>query len=238
MATLPHFLKSCINFALPPRCAGCGEIVSDDYQLCKPCWQDLDFLSGEGCALCGVPLPPTAAVCAPCLQSPPDHDGAHAAVSYGEIARKVALNLKHGRRIGLAQFAAKAMERLIPIGPALLIPVPLHRWRIWSRGFNQSALIAAALAKRTGGEFIPDALLRTKRTPILRGLGRKERALAVRGAFSANPKHNRVLKGRAVLLIDDVYTTGSTANACARALKKAGAVSVHVVSWARVLIDD
>ncbi len=238
MNKLPTFLKSCIDFALPPRCAGCGEIVSDDHQLCTSCWAGLDFLSGQGCELCGVPLPPTAMVCAPCLQNPPDHDGAHAAVSYGEIARKVALSLKHGRRIGLAKFVAKAMARLVPPEPVLMIPVPLHRWRIWSRGFNQSALIGASLAEATANTFIPDALLRTKRTPLLRGLGRKERASAVRGAFSVNPLHAATLKAGNILLIDDVYTTGATANACARALKKAGVRSVNVVSWARVLIDD
>jgi ComF family protein len=113
--------------------------------------------------------------------------------------------------------------------------VPLHRWRIWRRGYNQAALIAAALARRSGSELRIDLLERVKATPPLRGLGRKARRDALRGAFRVPERHRDAIRGRTIILIDDVYTSGATANGCARMLKRAGAAEVQVLAWARVV---
>lgn len=228
-------IQSIISFALPPRCAGCGQIVADDDQLCALCWQSLEFLTEAGCARCGCPMETQELVCAPCLLHPPDHDGVRAAVTYGDIARTIVLRFKHGRRTGLARFIAEAMLRNVTLGGALIIPVPLHRWRIWARGFNQSALIAGRLAELSGNPVLLDGLIRVRPTPLLRGLGPKERAHAVRGVFALNPAHCEAIRGKPVYLIDDVYTSGATSNACAKLLKKAGASQVIVLCWARVL---
>jgi ComF family protein len=118
----------------------------------------------------------------------------------------------------------------------LVVPVPLHRWRLWSRGYNQALLIARGLADRSGLDCVPDLLVRTKATPMLRGLGRKARAKAVAGAFAVAGKAR--VKGRTILLIDDVYTSGATADACSRALKRAGAAEVRLLCWARVLREE
>ncbi len=115
------------------------------------------------------------------------------------------------------------------------MPVPLHRWRIWSRGFNQSALIAAHLALRFDWALDVDALVRIRRTDPLRGLGKKARAKEVQGAFSVPDEARDRIAGRTVILIDDVFTSGATASACARALKRGGAAQVEVVAFARVL---
>src|SRR6185503_19146190 len=104
-----------------------------------------------------------------------------------------------------------------------LAPVPLHRWRIWRRGYNQAALIAGAIARRAGLEARLDLLERVKATPVLRGMNPRERKQAVRGAFRINRKHRGSLEGKTVILVDDVYTSGATANACARILRRAGA---------------
>lgn len=234
---MTNVLASIAGFALPPRCAGCGLIVSDDLQLCLACWESLSFLTGEGCKLCGTPIAPTHAICAPCLQSAPDHDGAYASVVYGDVARNIALRLKHGRRIGLAKLIAKLMTRRLPSEPGILVPVPLHRWRILRRGFNQSALVAGHLAKANGLSLEIDALRRDRATPLLRGYSARERSKAVRGAFSVSPAARPRLRGQTVFLIDDVYTSGATANACARALKRSGASKVIVFCWARVLFE-
>lgn len=172
--------------------------------------------------------------CGACLADPPVHDGVRAAVAYGPIARALALKLKYSGRIGLAEIIASQLGRLMPVTDGLLVPVPLHRWRIWSRGYNQSALIASALARRIGVAVALDALKRTKATPVLRGLGASARAKAVRGAFAVSAD----VKGRTIWLVDDVYTSGATANACAKALKRAGAARVIVICWARVLVDE
>lgn len=231
-------LQTVIRFSLPPRCAGCGQIVADDDQLCVSCWQSLEFLTDSGCALCGYPLTPSELICAPCLLNPPEHDGVHAAVSYGDIARTIILRFKHGGRTGLASFIADAMLRNVTIGDALIMPVPLHRWRMWTRGFNQSALIASRLATLSGNPLLLDGIKRVRRTPILRGLGATERLKAVRGVFAIAPEKQALFAGQPVYLIDDVYTSGATTNACAKLLKKAGATQVIVLCWARVLRES
>lgn len=170
------------------------------------------------------------------MADPPDFDRLRAAVAYGDIARRVALKLKYGGRPGVAATMGHFMQRHLAEvdGEAILAPVPLHRWRIWKRGYNQSALIASAMAARADIRIELDLLRRVKATPVLRGMGRRERALAVRGAFRLSDKGNMV-RGRTIILIDDVYTTGATANACARLLKKSGAAAVNIICWARVV---
>ena len=231
-------LRSIIRFSLPPRCAGCGQIVADDDQLCVACWQSLEFLTNTGCERCGCPVTPSELICALCLLRPPEHDGVFAAVSYGDIARIIILRFKHGGRTGLAKFVANAMLRNVTMANALIIPVPLHRWRIWTRGFNQSALIASRIATLSGNPLLLDGITRSRRTPLLRGLGAQERAKAVRGVFALDPAKRSIFVGRPIYLVDDVYTSGATTNACAKILKKAGATKVIVLCWARVVRDS
>jgi ComF family protein len=172
-------------------------------------------------------------ICAPCLQTPPRHDGVRAAVAYGDIPRALALRLKYGRRTGLATTMARIIAPQVD-GPGILVPVPLHRWRLWNRGFNQAMLVAQSLADLTGLPLDSNVLIRKRATASLRGLTRKQRADAVRGVF----RTTRRLDGKTVWLVDDIYTTGATANACAAALKRAGADRVVVLAWARVLQED
>lgn len=228
-----------VDFALPPRCPGCGTVTPEDHRFCLECWSKLDFLGEPCCANCGEPfdqdLGPEAR-CGACLRDMPAIDGMRAAVAYGEIARKIALKLKYGGRPGLAETVARQMGRFLVAGDeAIVAPVPLHRWRIWRRGYNQAALIARALASRHGLGLMLDLVERRRATPVLRGMGPAARAKAVRGAFRVRSDRRATLKGRKVVLIDDVYTTGATANACARALKRAGAAEVRLICWARVI---
>jgi ComF family protein len=232
-----------VAFALPPRCPGCGTIVGEDHAFCLPCWRTLDFLGGPACAQCGEPIELAfheEARCGACLADPPPFDRVRAAVAYGPIARALALKLKYGRRPGVAMTMARPMRRVAAtmLDGALVAPVPLHRWRIWSRGYNQAALIARALAKSGESELALDLLERAKATPALRGLGRQARARAVSGAFRIAPAWKQKVKGRSVVLVDDVYTTGATVGGCARLLKRAGAARVDVLCWARVVRDE
>ncbi|HEX8379695.1 MAG TPA: ComF family protein [Allosphingosinicella sp.] len=236
-------LRQMIDFALPPRCPGCGSITSDPHHFCLDCWNALLFLGEPCCARCGLPFAFGAgesAQCGRCLAEPPPFDRLRAAVAYGEVSRQVALKLKYSGRLGLAETLAHFMLRHVEEGErdALLVPVPLHRWRIWRRGYNQAALIASALGRRSGLEVELGLLSRTRATPPLKGLGRRERALAVRGAFRVPAAARPRVSGRHLLLVDDVYTSGATASACASALKRAGAASVGILCWARVVGTD
>jgi len=147
------------------------------------------------------------------------------------------LNFKHGRRIALAPMLARLIAARLPVleGDWLAVPVPLHRWRLWRRGFNQSALLAREVAGLAGTGVLVDGLLRTIPTPPLGGLGRVQRAQALRGAIAANPRRAAMLKGANIVLVDDVLTSGATSGACVTALRQAGARQVKIACFSRVL---
>jgi ComF family protein len=235
-------LRPILDFALPPRCPGCGAVTEEPHRFCLACWSALTFLGPPCCARCALPFDygeEREVVCGRCLAAPPAYDRLRAAVAYGDISRAVALRLKYGGRPGVAETMARFMERHLDRDQdALLAPVPLHRWRIWRRGYNQAALVAGALARRVGLEARLDLIERVKATPVLRGMSPSERKEAVRGAFRLDPRHKPAIRGRRIILVDDVYTSGATVNACARILRRGGAARVDVLCWARVVRDE
>ena len=228
-------LREVLDFALPPRCAGCGLIVDEVHSFCPDCWAKVDFLGESGCTTCGMPLEATdAAECGACIARPPRIQRTRSAVAYDELSRSIAIRLKYGRKVALARTMARYMAPLVRSDDdKILVPVPLHRGRLWSRGFHQSALVAKELARSTGFKSEPSLLRRIKSTPALKGMSLSQRRNVVAGAFKVDPSAE--LAGRTVVLVDDVLTTGSTANACAKALRQAGAGRVELVSWARVI---
>ena len=225
-----------LDFALPPRCAGCGDITEEVGNFCPACWAQMEWLGNAGCQRCGLPLAGTEIdTCGRCLAEPPKLDRIRAAVAYDGLPRAIALRLKYGRKVALARTMARYMA---PLGgelpqDALIVPVPLHRWRLWHRGFNQSGLVATELSRRWRIPMDTRLLRRVKRTKPLKGLNYNQRRKAVSGAFAVFDR-NRV-SGKTIILVDDVLTTGSTADACARALRRAGAGRIELLCWARVV---
>jgi len=237
---LPPPIAAIADLVFPPRCPVCGTALSEHGGLCGGCWSGLVIPGAPACKLCQQPFPaalPEDAICAPCMADPPRHDGIAAATIYNETSRKLVLSFKHGSRIALAPlFARLIVPRLPPLDPDwLIVPVPLHRWRLWRRGYNQSALLARELAGLTGANAMVDGLLRRRHTPSLAGMGRAARARILIGAIAVNPQRSAAIKGARIVLVDDVMTSGATSNACVSALKRAGAERVVVACIARVM---
>ncbi|MEH6700161.1 ComF family protein [Parasphingorhabdus sp.] len=239
---LPPIFKPLIDFALPPRCPVCGVTVEADNRFCLSCWQQLDFLVKPWCAACGLPLAfdgPEVSLCVKCLIEPPVHDGVRSVVRYNDLSSLIAMRLKYGTRLGLAKLIAEHLQKFVRESSdnAIIVPVPLHRSRLWRRGFNQSVLIGRELSRSSGIGMNYNVICRRKATPPLRGMTGKQRRRTVEAAFTLGDNLGAAISGKSVLLVDDVYTSGSTSSACARLLKKAGAKQVLVFCWARVISE-
>ena len=234
-------LAPLVDLVYPPRCPLCGTGIERQSGLCAECWNELVIPGDPSCALCRRPFHGSSAgedvVCAPCLAEPPRHDGIAAGTLYNDASRRLVLSFKHGGRIALAPMLAGLMRARLPQidDDALLVPVPLHRWRLWRRGYNQAALLARELSRTTGMPLLVDALVRRKQTPTLGGLGRLARRRALSGAIAVNERHCAAVSGRHIVLVDDVLTSGATSDACVALLKRAGAETVMVACFARVL---
>nr|WP_281260644.1 double zinc ribbon domain-containing protein [Donghicola tyrosinivorans] len=224
----------------PARCLGCGEMVESDFALCGPCRRDTHVIGGLICDCCGVPLPGHSDQlehCDACLQVARPWGRGRAALVYEGRARQMVLALKHGDRTdvarGMAPLLRAAGRDLLQEG-AVLVPVPLHRQRLLRRRYNQAALLAGALGQLSGHLHIPDALERPIVTPPMEEMERETRFQTVADAIRLNPRRAAALKGRAVIVMDDVMTSGATLSACTQALEHADVHSVDVLTLARV----
>lgn len=230
-----------LDALLPPQCLKCRAAVDRQGLLCPACWREVTWLAAPLCAACGFPFEHDegpGALCGACTRARPVFDRARAAFAYDEGSKPLVLGFKHGDRIegapAYGRWLARAGAELLADAD-LIAPVPLHRWRLLRRRYNQAALLAQALSRASGKPWLPDLLARVKATRSQGGLGRAGRAENVRAAFAVRPKRRPAAEGRRILLVDDVYTTGATATACARALLRAGAAAVDVLTLARVV---
>lgn len=229
-----------VDMLLPPACVRCGEPLARAGALCAGCWSELTLVAEPVCAVLGTPLPyetAPGAVSLEALADPPPFSRARAGVVYDAVARDLVTGLKYRDRSDLAPMMARIMARAgasLLEDAELIVPVPLSYWRLLARRFNQAALLAEILARRSERPFAPGLLRRRWHGRPQVGLTRAGRTRNVRGAFHVpRPLRDR-LKGRRVLLVDDVYTTGATARSASRALIAAGASSVDVLTFARV----
>lgn len=243
-ATLNNLTAAFIDLIVPPRCLLCSAELWQSAGLCAACWSQLHFISPPLCDRLGIPMPagfPLAAPSPAALLRPPPYHRARAVLCYDDHAKHLIHNMKYADRVeGIVPFAAwlaRAGADIL-LNADLIIPVPLHRRRLWRRRFNQSAALAAALARKTGIPTAPDILLRIRPTRPQVGLKANARLKNVEGAFAVNSAKTRYLHGKNIILIDDVITTGATVETCTRTLIDAGARQVDVLALARVVKPD
>lgn len=230
-----------LDILFPPSCLKCGAELEASGALCATCWPKIRFIAPPYCACCGLPFAydvGAGALCGPCVQDPPLFDRARAVFVYDDVSRDLVLSFKHADQTqsapGYGKWLARAGAELLTDAD-LLIPVPLHRRRLFARRYNQAALLVHALAKETGRRAAPDGLIRVKKTQPHIDMGRNERQQNVAGAFRVHPKWAETVAGARVVLVDDVFTTGATVSSCARVLRAAGAARIDVLTLSRVM---
>lgn len=241
-------LQGALHLLYPPACIACNAPVTEDHALCPTCWRDTPFVAGTVCDQCGTPLPsdglPEAddapAVCDDCIGLARPWGRGRAVLIYRGTARKMILDIKHGDRLELigpaGRWLARAAAPLLRDG-MLIVPVPLHWTRLLRRRFNQAAMMAQALSSATGYACCPDLLQRLRRTSSQGGRDRDARFRNLDAAIRLHPRRQHHARGRHILLVDDVMTSGATLAACADACLAGGAAAVDVVVLARVAKD-
>lgn len=237
-------LQAALHVLYPPQCISCAAQVTSDFGLCGDCWRETPFIAGLVCDRCGVPLPggeaQEVAVCDDCMTIARPWGQGRSALLYRDNGRSLVLALKHGDRMDLARPAAGwLMQAVRPvIRPGMLVvPVPLHWFRLFKRKYNQAVLLSKALAGLAGLEHCPDALVRRRTTGTQEGRTRDGRFANMADAFRVPKPRAALVEDREILLVDDVMTSGATFAAATEALFAAGARSVDVVSLARVAKD-
>jgi ComF family protein len=239
-------LQTLLHAVFPPECLNCGAQVEGDFALCGPCWAATPFILGAACDLCGTGLPGQKAegerlICDECHRIARPWERGRAVMGYADVGRRLVLGLKHGDRAEVARAAGPWLARagadlIADLGAEdpVLVPIPLHPIRLAQRRYNQSALLAQAMARITGQEVAVQALRRARSTPTQDGRNRDARFANLADAIVPHPRFGAALKGRAVILIDDVMTSGATFAAAAEACRIAGATHLRVLALARV----
>jgi ComF family protein len=236
----PFFTKT-LDIIYPPQCLSCRVLVGAKGNLCPTCWENIQFIADPQCDSCGVPFELDSGrniLCGQCIAKPPSYAKARAVFRYDDASRDLITGFKYSDKIYSSDDFARWMIRVgkeIIESSDLIIPVPLHRIRLFTRRYNQAALLAYSIAKHCGLPVYTNMLLRKKHTAPQASLTFKQRLINVRGAFVVNQKYIDTIADKNIILIDDVMTTGATIETCAKVLVKAGAASVNILTMARTV---
>lgn len=233
-------IRIVVDIVLPPRCVINGTPVEKQGMVSAEAWAALDFIVAPFCDCCGRPFDfevGDGSLCVECLDDRPAFATARAALKYNDASRDLILGFKHGDKTHAVRAFMPWLQRAgadMLAQADIIVPVPLHHWRLMRRRYNQSAMMAIALSKIIRKPCIPDLLVRIRPTQTQGHLNPGERRANVRKAFAVRKSCMANLKGKNIVLVDDVYTTGATIKECTETLLKAGAMRVDVLTLARV----
>lgn len=245
VSRFPHSILgvagSLLDAVIPPRCLKCGEVVANTGALCAQCFEKISFITAPLCQSCGIPFSdiylenPDSLICGTCVENPPVFERARAVIVYNDDSRSLITRFKYADRTDLAPAFARWMTRVggdLLADADVILPVPLHRWRLLTRTYNQSAYLARRIAQLSGVPAEYGALRRVKATPSQGGLSASARKRNVASAFAIIKPE--AVSGKRIVLVDDVLTTGATLNACAKVLRHSGATAVDAIVIGRV----
>lgn len=233
---MKRITKKMLDLLVPPVCPICSTPIFETGTLCPSCFAAMHFITDPCCQVCGHPFPFDTLgdlVCPKCLANPPLFHKAVSVLVYDDMSKRILLPFKHGDRLDFVPLMAKMMAirgKSVIENADVIIPIPLHRFRLLRRKYNQSALLASAISKNFHKPYAPDGLKRIRSTPRQGKLSPEQRRQNVAHAFCVNKHYD--FKDKSVLLIDDVLTTGATANECAKVLLKAGAKQIDILTFA------
>jgi len=236
-------LRTILNLVIPPRCI-CGQIVLKESQiLCKNCWDKFKFSNANCCSICSYPFDYEAfagGICGFCIDETPHFNLAKYFFAYDKNSAHLITSLKYSDNTAYARTLGYLIAEKILEFPAhidIVTAVPIHKKRLISRKYNHAALIANHLARKKNIPANNLILLKTKQTEPQANLSRVRRQKNIIGAIEVNPKLAARIKGKNILLVDDVMTTGATANECAKVLRKAGVGQIYVLTAARTILE-
>ena len=236
--TARSIAASMADFIVPPSCLSCQAPLAEHGAVCAGCWSNINFIRAPLCDRLGLPMPYDAGdpmISAAAIASPPHYDRARAVAHFSGVMREMILTFKYGdthnARALFGRWLSSAGAELIA-GCDVIAPVPMHPRRLLARRFNQSAILARELARTNESPYEPQLLSRVRHTQSQVGLTNNQRQRNLAGAFAVSLRQKQRIEGRNVLLVDDVITTGTTLNACARMLKRAGAARVDALALA------
>lgn len=246
MQAVAHYLikggRELCNLFFPPQCMACYKPIATHGALCAPCWNQVEYITAPQCAVCGTPFDYKVEgrhVCGKCIQSPPPYTMARTVCRYNATSSKLVTGLKYADKTYLAPYLGKWLVqagREFLAEADIIAPVPLHRYRLFTRRYNQSAMLAREVAKASSNlRLMLPLLTRQRNTPPQAGLSQKQRHTNVKGAFEVNPRYKEYIRNKHIVLVDDVMTTGATVSACAAILLKHGARRVDVLALGQTL---
>jgi ComF family protein len=232
------------NIIFPPKCLNCNVIIGEVGGLCSLCFEKINFTTSPSCAICAFPFEydlGEEALCAACINHKPAYDKAFTVFTYNEHSKELIHKFKFADQTYATPYFANWIKRAAKDAledADIIIPVPLHKLRLYKRMYNQSALLAKAIARISNVKYNPYILKRIRNTTPQSGLSQKQRQGNVKNAFAINPKQLAAIKGKNIILIDDVMTTGATIEECCKILRKAGVSKIYVVTLARTFINS